>query len=47
MNRPTGHLSQYLESMEKIDHAIFFFEKNNPDSIELSVLVGCLNAVFH
>jgi len=35
---PTGHLTEYLESMEKIDHAISFFEKNNPDSIELSVL---------
>ena len=37
---PTGHLTEYLESMEKIDHAISFFEKNNPDSIELSVLVS-------
>ena len=40
ITRPTGHLTQYLESMEKIDQAISFFEKNNPESIELSVLVG-------
>lgn len=37
--RPTGHLTEYLESMEKIDQAVLFFQKNNPDSIELSVLV--------
>lgn len=35
---PAIHLKEYLESMEKIDHAIAFFEKNNPESIELSVL---------
>lgn len=35
---PAGHLEDYLDSMVKIDQAIEFFLKNNPESIELSVL---------
>ena len=39
-HRPSGHLKEYLESMEKIDQAVAFFHKSNPESIELTVLVS-------
>ena len=35
---PAGNLSEYLESMEKMDEAVQFFLKNNPESMELSIL---------
>lgn len=37
---PTGHLQDYLDHMEEIDEAIKFFEKNNPESSQLAVLVS-------
>ena len=35
---PTGFLDDYLKSMEKVEDAVRFFKKNNPESIELSLL---------
>ncbi|XP_065659381.1 exocyst complex component 7 isoform X2 [Hydra vulgaris] len=35
---PAGNLNTYLETLKKIENAITFFKKNNPESIELSVL---------
>eukprot|EP00794_Sanderia_malayensis_P009128 gene9128-10101_t len=35
---PTGFLEDYLKSMEKVEDAIRFFEVNNPESMELSLL---------
>ena len=35
---PTGFLDDYLKSMDKVEDAVRFFQVNNPESIELSLL---------
>lgn len=51
---PRGHLADYLKSIEEVDKAIAYFEKNNTDSPEYKRLVtlknralGALEDEFH
>ncbi len=41
--RPGADVDSYLRSLEKVQDAIEFFERNNPNSPELSLLVSDSN----
>jgi hypothetical protein len=41
--RPGADVDSYLRSLERVQDAIEFFERNNPNSPELSLLVSLNN----